>query len=459
MKQPSPIGRLDLEGRQLESALRRLEHYCRAAGVPGHLIDTAGTCLGAFDAEGRRTAAAGAPAGGLCPICALWAARSAAEVEKERRSQVFAAYQAERFGGKYIQLCPHSLLFWASPIIVDGIMSAAFVGGPVMVVEAEEVFAELESSGSLPEGAEAALRSALEAAPRVSPRRATSLAETLSDIAAAFGAAACGAAPFGPKLERQEIEAKISERIQELKDRDEGPLYPIEKERELRLAISKGDKKEAQSLLNEILGHVFFSSGGEARVVKARTLELVVLLSRAALDGGADMEQILGLNFTYLDQLTRMRSVDDIASWLSRIMVRFTDLVFNLKDVKHSDVIQRAIRYINAHFQEEMTLNDVARSVYLSPTYFSKLFSEEMGCHFTTYLNRMRIEKSKILLRNPDIALVDIAGMVGYEDQSYFTKVFKRFAGLPPGKYRESGGRASGDSQEIHEEPTKKDKE
>jgi YesN/AraC family two-component response regulator len=153
-----------------------------------------------------------------------------------------------------------------------------------------------------------------------------------------------------------------------------------------------------------------------------------------------------------------MRSIDDIAHWLSKIMVRFTDLVFTLKDVKHADVMQKALKYINARYAEEITLDEVAGSVFLSPTYFSKLFSEEMGCRFTAYLNKVRIEKSKLLLKGTDIPLVDVAGLVGYEDQSYFTKVFKRVTGLSPGKYRESGGRASAASQEIHEEGGSEDR-
>ena len=136
-----------------------------------------------------------------------------------------------------------------------------------------------------------------------------------------------------------------------------------------------------------------------------------------------------------------MRSVDDLALWLSGIMARFTDLVLPLEGVKHADAMQKALRYINANYAEEITLESVAAAVKRSPTYFSKLFSEEMGCRFTAYMNSVRVERAKLLLRDTDIPLVDIAGMVGYEDQSYFTKVFRRGAGLSPGKYRESGGR------------------
>ncbi len=437
-----------VEGFDLRLALRKLEHYSRAGAVPAHIIDSEGQVLGAFDAAGKSEALDDAARSGLCPVCAV---EGVSDAEEERRAQLFVAYQAERFGGKYMQLCPHSLLFWAAPVVADGLMRAALIGGPVMVVEAGEVYEELRAAGKLPPGAEGALRAALESAPRVLPQRASSLAEILSDVASTLTTSS----PLESEREKDEQQSRISEFIHGMKEGSESAAvstpYPIEKERELLLAISRGDKRESQRLLNEILGYIFFASGRDTPVIKARVLELVVLLSRAALEGGADMEQIFGLNFTYLNQVNKMRSVDDIAYWLSKIMSRFTDLVFTLKDVKHAEVMQRALKYINSHYTEEITLDDVASSVYLSPTYFSKLFSEEMGCRFTAYLNQVRIGKSKLLLKGSALPIVDIAGLVGYEDQSYFTKVFKRVTGVSPGRYRESGGRTATPSQEIHE--------
>lgn len=430
------------------AALKKLEHYCRASGVGAHMIDDEGTLLGAIDASGRRVASEG-PMDCCCPLCGVTGEEDA---RSELRAQLYGAYQAERFGGKYIHLCPHSLLIWTAPIVIDGVLAAAFIGGPVMVLDSAEILADLVGSGKIPPEREAAAQAALETLPRVLPQRATSLAEILADVATLVG----GAAParLESVLQREEQQARISEYIHDLKGASEfaaAPAYPIEKEHELLNSISRGDKGESQRLLNEILGHIFFSSGQDPTIIRARVLELVVLLSRAALEGGADIERIFGLNYTYLNQIQKMRSVEDIAYWLSRIMVRFTDLVFNLKDVKHTDVIMKALRYINARYTEPITLDEVAGAVFLSPTYFSKIFNEEMKCRFTTYLNRLRIEKSKMLLKSGDTSLVDIAGLVGYEDQSYFTKVFKSIAGVSPGRYRESGGRLPR-NEEIHDE-------
>lgn len=63
-----------------------------------------------------------------------------------------------------------------------------------------------------------------------------------------------------------------------------------------------------------------------------------------------------------------------------------------------------------------------------------------MECNFNTYVNRVRVERSKQLLLNENINLVHVSNLVGYEDQSYFSRVFKKIVGVPPGSYRESRG-------------------
>ena len=79
--------------------------------------------------------------------------------------------------------------------------------------------------------------------------------------------------------------------------------------------------------------------------------------------------------------------------------------------------------------------------MFTGPSYFSKVFKEEMKENFNSYLNRVRIEMSKKLLSDDTMALIDVSNSVGYEDQSYFSKVFKKLVGVSPGKYRESRGK------------------
>ncbi len=64
-----------------------------------------------------------------------------------------------------------------------------------------------------------------------------------------------------------------------------------------------------------------------------------------------------------------------------------------------------------------------------------------MNCNISSYINMIRVEKSRSFLLNESISLVDVAGMAGFDDQSYFTKVFKKYTGVSPGKFRESRGK------------------
>ena len=101
-------------------------------------------------------------------------------------------------------------------------------------------------------------------------------------------------------------------------------------------------------------------------------------------------------------------------------------------------MIHQTVQYLNTNYSEKITMEQMAQRVYLSPSYFSRVFKEETGESFTTYLTRIRIERSKSLLSQKSIRLTDIAQLVGFEDQSYFTKVFKKQEGMPPLRYRES---------------------
>jgi len=418
----------------LPLAQRAVEDYRKSTGVNAFIIDVDGRYY--FDPQRRNT----------CAFCSSLQNRFGYQ-DTCIHSHLYGSYQAERFGGKYIYFCPIGLVHWASPLFHEEIMIGALIGGPVLMVEHEEYFRdEYLSRFSLSDAEAEGLRAELNEIPYKPPEVVTSLSELLFILSLYISD--LKAAEFMEERERLAQQSNISTYIHHLKSMggDESLMtgYPLKKERELMKLISLGDKEGSRKLLNELLGHVFVSSGGKIDVVKARILELVVLLSRAAMEGGADVEQIFGLNYNYLNQVHKLNSVEDLSYWVSRIMARFTDLVFDLQDVKHVDVMHKAMDYIKRNYHKKITLKDVADHVNLSASYFSRLFKTEMAMTFTHYLNRVRIEQSKSLLLNERIPLVDIALHTGFEDQSYFTKVFRKHVGISPGKFRECRGQVKG---------------
>lgn len=233
-------------------------------------------------------------------------------------------------------------------------------------------------------------------------------------------------------------QSRINESIQMYKTSGtaKSNKYPYDKERLLITKLKTGDVDEAKSLLNDLLGYVFFSEGSNLEIVKSRSIELCSLLSRAAIEGGATSDSVLKINNQLLTVIPTIHNMDDLCYKLQEAIDVFTECMFEHIPSKNHELVKRAIQYISKNFADTLTLEAVAGQVHLNPAYFSTMFKQSTGSSFKEYLNMVRIEESKRLLANTDYSLIDIAVATGFEDQSYFSKVFKKFTGLTPKQYR-----------------------
>jgi len=99
-------------------------------------------------------------------------------------------------------------------------------------------------------------------------------------------------------------------------------------------------------------------------------------------------------------------------------------------------VIACAKQYIQEHQSEELPLGQVARAVHMSTFYFCKMFKNATGTHFTDYVSRVRVEKARNLLLNPNLRISEIAYEVGFQSLTHFNRIFKRLLGQSPTQYR-----------------------
>lgn len=384
-----------------------------------------------------------------CQLCKLLGK----SCESCTQAHLYGMNEAERFGGKYIYFCPLGLTFFASPILGSEGSAAQITAGPFLMVERDDytIFDLVERQGLSGELLKSAV-SAVENIPYAEASRVNSLS-TLLFMAVGF---MNNVSQENRMLEIQDsdaVQGQISAYIMELKTAENKQAYPLETERNLLEAIKQTNREEAAKLLNELLGYIFFSYGGELSIIKSRVFELLVLMSRAAIEGGADTETTLNASHGYLQKIGGMSNMDELCAWLAGVMNRFIDSVFSYAEVKHLDVIHKAMQYIRKNYTDKVTLDDTAWEVGLSPSYFSRVFKEETGSSFNSYLNKLRVEKSKTLLVTTELRLIDIAVAVGFEDQSYYTKVFKKQTGVSPNKFREKKGRItriSDKTEEIH---------
>jgi YesN/AraC family two-component response regulator len=207
-------------------------------------------------------------------------------------------------------------------------------------------------------------------------------------------------------------------------------------EKDLRFAVIRGEKASALHMINEMLAHIYVYSNSDISSIKARLLELLVILSRATIEAGADPVETFKLSENFILQIEQYVDVDQLAFWISDIVRRFIVQAFDLAQVKHSDVVYKITNHIKRNFAEKLTLDSLAKEVYLSKSYLSSIFKQETGLSLTGYITKVRIEKSKRLLMEENVSLAVIAGLCGFKDQSYFTKVFKKETGHSPKRFR-----------------------
>lgn len=109
---------------------------------------------------------------------------------------------------------------------------------------------------------------------------------------------------------------------------------------------------------------------------------------------------------------------------------------FGLPANSKTDIIENACKYINENFAKDITLNDVAKHVFLSPIYFSSYFKKKTGEKYSDYLQNIKLKKARELLADTDAKLPTIAEMSGFRDTNYFHKIFKNQIGITPSEYR-----------------------
>lgn len=121
---------------------------------------------------------------------------------------------------------------------------------------------------------------------------------------------------------------------------------------------------------------------------------------------------------------------------LTRFISDLTDKIGGIKADKMSSVRKMIADYIQKRYKEDIFLEQIARDMNYSESYFSKLFKQCFDKNFVQYLTDVRIEAAKELLKNPKVNIKDVSTQVGYRDNSYFTKVFRRATGQSPSEYR-----------------------
>ena len=130
-------------------------------------------------------------------------------------------------------------------------------------------------------------------------------------------------------------------------------------------------------------------------------------------------------------------SPSQIKEWFIAKVITACSDVISKRQERSGNIIKTAKDYIDAHFDKDISLDDVSKVVNISPYYFSKIFKEESGLNFIEYLTNIRIDKAKNLLENSNLSIKEICVSCGYSDPNYFSRSFKKNVGVTPTEYKD----------------------
>ncbi len=134
-------------------------------------------------------------------------------------------------------------------------------------------------------------------------------------------------------------------------------------------------------------------------------------------------------------EVESLYSIDQLKNYLANLLQN-GQLQNTSVQNKGSSAIKVLQSYIETNFNQEITLKDLSDQVYLNPKYICELFKKEIGMNFNDYLTQKRIEKAKLYLMNPCNRISEISAMVGYNDNKYFSRLFKKIVGVNPSQFR-----------------------
>lgn len=214
-------------------------------------------------------------------------------------------------------------------------------------------------------------------------------------------------------------------------------LYELEKQ--LIQQLKLGDAEGVASILNKLFDDIILPNSAQVEQVYYRGAELIFQLARPLHEADESYEAILGKSTIELVQMIQnTKDIGSLRSLMTDIIGDIARYMQNKQNSKSQRVIVRIKQYMDKHYMNNITIQLLAEEVFLSPTYMCQIFKQETGETIIEFLTKVRIEKAKELLKSPDLKIFVIAEMIGFENATYFTTVFKKITGVLPGKYRES---------------------
>lgn len=208
-------------------------------------------------------------------------------------------------------------------------------------------------------------------------------------------------------------------------------------EQKLLQSLSRGLVDEAVKALDEINRQPRAKLARDpVRSLKNSLIGSCTLFTRAVISGGVHPENAYSLSDVFILQIEETNDLNALRQLEYDMLYTFANALKEEKQPSYSALVNRAIAFIHEEILNDLSLSRIAAHVNVHPVYLSNQFKKEVGMPLSEYITRTRIEDSKYFLTHSDLSILDIAVLLGFCNQSYYSRLFKRYVSMTPMQYR-----------------------
>lgn len=209
-------------------------------------------------------------------------------------------------------------------------------------------------------------------------------------------------------------------------------------EQALTSMVRRGDSKALKNWIASapaVRGGIL--AADQLRQMKNTFIVASTVVTRAAIQGGLDAEEAFTLSDGFIQKCELLTAPDQITNLQYRMVLEFTERVERVRlGGQPSKLALQVVNYVRRHLSEPISVEEMARELYISRPYLSQKFRQETGETLTDFILKEKTEEAKRLLRYTDKTSAAIGAYLGFSSQSYFSRVFKKYAGCTPGEWR-----------------------
>lgn len=214
--------------------------------------------------------------------------------------------------------------------------------------------------------------------------------------------------------------------------------YPISIEKDLINAVGECDWDSIHKIIDEIFDIYISKTFHEKSLREMNVISLINTINRSLQKASLNAADLLPSNQYMMLELKMSSTSDELRQKIKAIYQTIISLCDKKQKIRSADLNNQLQNYIQQHYSEDISLNDLADWFNLSPNYMSLVFKNVMNCNFKEYLTTFRCQKAKELIQNqPNAKISEVAAMVGIQNVNTFIRVFKKDCGMSPGKYQD----------------------